>query len=430
MAAGPGRIRKALIRVITDEHLDLYLLTVVALAFTVLGATGISDVKTLSSVVLALLALLAFSQIRSRRLTEQLGKGPTALFRPRFPDELIARRAAAFDILLVGHSMTRTVQGMRTELRGILDAGGRVRVLVLDPDDDALVTIADRRVTQNLAPGRLRQRILATLDELDTLRSRTDGRLEVRVSSRISAAGFNCLDVSSPRGLICVQHYEYRPTGEAAPVFVLEPRDAPWYRHFADEAERLWDAGTPWPLTATDRIARARRPALTEQFGPEFDAVLENARDLLITGMARNTFVTSRYSVLEKLLKAGTPIRFVLIDPDSPAIEAAAVRYYAERSPDSARERVRHTLRLLAELRASTGGQLSVRLVRHPISAGVVVTDSVNPGPRSTVFAEYYTYQAAGEPKFVLQSGDVPGYQSFVGEAEALWNSGKDEPLT
>ena len=45
MAAGPGRIRKALIRVITDEHLDLYLLTVVALAFTVLGATGISDVK-------------------------------------------------------------------------------------------------------------------------------------------------------------------------------------------------------------------------------------------------------------------------------------------------------------------------------------------------------------------------------------------------
>lgn len=56
----------------------------VALAFTVLGATGISDVKTLSSVVTALLALLAFSQIRSRRLTEQVRDanrgGPASFF--------------------------------------------------------------------------------------------------------------------------------------------------------------------------------------------------------------------------------------------------------------------------------------------------------------------------------------------------------------
>jgi hypothetical protein len=57
---------------INDDNLDLYLLGLVAGAFTVLGATGISDIKTLSSVVLALLALLALSQIKSRRLTEQI----------------------------------------------------------------------------------------------------------------------------------------------------------------------------------------------------------------------------------------------------------------------------------------------------------------------------------------------------------------------
>ncbi|MGK4595037.1 hypothetical protein [Amycolatopsis sp. w19] len=30
-------------------------------------------------------------------------------------------------------------------------------------------------------------------------------------------------------------------------MFTVEPKDAPWYRHFADEAERLWEDGTPWP---------------------------------------------------------------------------------------------------------------------------------------------------------------------------------------
>ncbi|WP_328615740.1 hypothetical protein OHS18_02435 [Amycolatopsis sp. NBC_00355] len=435
MADERGRIRRSLIRLINDDNLDLYLLGVVALAFTVLGATGISDVKTLSSVVLALLALLAFSQIRSRRLTEQIRRShqadPTALFKTRFPAGLITRRADAFDILLIGHSMTRTVQGMRSDMRAILEAGGRIRVLVLDPTDEVLIETADRRISQTLAPGRLRQRIMTTLDDLTTLRSKTSGRLEVRVSSRISSAGFNCLDASGPRGMVCVQHYEYHPIGEAAPVFVLEPEHAPWYRHFAAEAERLWEAGTPWPLSPAQQLTRTRRPAFSESFGPELDRAIENAADLTITGTARNAFVNNNYTKLERLLKAGTAIRFVLIDPDSTAIDAAASRYYAERSPAGARERVRHTLRLLAELKSATDGDLTVRLVAHPIAVGVIAADSRpdHAGPLAAVFAEYYTYRSAGEPKFVLQPG-APGYRTFVDEAEALWNNATPHDLT
>ncbi|WP_340685605.1 DUF5919 domain-containing protein [Amycolatopsis coloradensis] len=427
MADERGRIRRSLARVITDDNLDLYVLGTVALVFTVLGATGISDVKTLSSVVTALLALLAFSQIRSRRLTEQVRNsnrgGPASFFEPEFPADLISRRAAAFDILLIGHSMTRTVQGMRGDIRSILESGGRIRVLVLDPTDEELVAIADRRISQSLGQGRLRQRILATLDELTSLKSRTGGRVEIRVSSRIPSAGFNCLDVSGKRGLICVQHYEYRPSGEAAPVFTVEPKDAPWYRHFADEAERLWGDGTPWPLSPADQVARARRPVFSEDFGPALAEAIDGTSELLVTGMARNTLVNNSYGKLEERLRAGAKIRFVLIDPHSPAIGTAASRYYAVRSPESARERVRHTLRVLAELKRSTGGDLTVRLVAHPVATGVIVTGSA-------LFAEYYTYQAAGEPKFVLQPADGAAYRTFLGEAEALWNSAAPYDLT
>lgn len=215
MADERGWFRRTLVRVINDDNLDLYLLGTVALVFTVLGATGISDVKTLSSVVLALLALLAFSQIRSRRLTEQIRHAQrgsaTALFASDFPADLMPRRARARELLLVGFSMTRTVQGMRSNLVAILEAGGRIRVLVLDPADEALMVVADRRAAHAYGPDKLRARITTTLDDLIALRERTGGQLEVRVSSVMPSAGFNCVDPTSVNGLVCVQHREARP---------------------------------------------------------------------------------------------------------------------------------------------------------------------------------------------------------------------------
>lgn len=72
MSGKQGRIRRAVQAAISDENLDLYILALVATAFTVLGVTGLSDVKTLSSVVLAFLAL---SQIKSRKLRSWLAGG-------------------------------------------------------------------------------------------------------------------------------------------------------------------------------------------------------------------------------------------------------------------------------------------------------------------------------------------------------------------
>ncbi|OXM50023.1 hypothetical protein CFP71_29240 [Amycolatopsis thailandensis] len=59
---------------------------------------------------------------------------------------------------------TRTGAAPR-DIRSILEAGGRIRVLVLDPTDEAIVEIADRRISQSHGQGRTRQRIPATLDE-------------------------------------------------------------------------------------------------------------------------------------------------------------------------------------------------------------------------------------------------------------------------
>jgi hypothetical protein len=104
-------------------------------------------------------------------------------------------------------------------------------------------------------------------------------------------------------------------------------------------------------------------------------------------------------------------------------VAIAAERYYAGRSADSLRERIRHSLRLLEQLGRADEG-LTIRLTRHPMALGLLATDWPVPDTavRPALFLEYYTYQAAGEPKFTLQPED-PWFQHFMDEATILWDA-------
>jgi hypothetical protein len=137
------RFRCLAVRIVADEYLDLYILGVAALTFTILGFTGVADVRLLSSVtlaVLAVLAVLASSRIRSRRLVVNIARAqrsdPLAVLRTGFPDDLEIRRGSASRLLMIGVSMARTVQAESlTGLHRVLRSGGKVRVLVIDPNE-------------------------------------------------------------------------------------------------------------------------------------------------------------------------------------------------------------------------------------------------------------------------------------------------------
>jgi hypothetical protein len=303
--------------------------------------------------------------------------------------------------------------------------GGKVRVLVLDPDDPELMRVADW-TGERLLEGRIR----STLSELASLRDGARGEIEIRVCPFVPRASINAFNLGEPNGVMFIQHYEHRPAGDSLPVFRLDGKDGFWYQHFVAEAARMWDDAIPWPTAPGARLARAPRPPFAQSFGPELDASLFSARELLITGVTRNGFVNSNFSRLEELLSAGCQIRFVLTDPDSYAITVAADRYYAERSRDSASERTRHTLRLLSGLKNLAHGTISVRLSSHPLTTGVIAVDTATITPASAVFAECYPYQARGDgPKFALQPADGHWFTHFTAEAERLWDNGKSYPL-
>ncbi|GAB2568053.1 hypothetical protein GCM10027269_23640 [Kribbella endophytica] len=421
---------RAVQRLLTDDNFDLWLLTGAAGVFTVLGIVDVASMSVLSSAILALLAALAVAQIRSRRLVAEIADRTQSVdvLLHDFPDDLVRRRAEADDVLLIGIAMARTVQAGRDDFYRALVRGARLRVLVVDPTDEALVEQAAMMRPVGRA-ALLAQRIRTTLDELTELKASTQGNLEIRVAQFIPPIGVN---VIRDRGAasVTVQQPELRPASEPGPIMHFAEADGGWFAFYAQQAERLWEAGTAWPPPPGRRLNVIARPQFVASFGTELIDSMKPAKDLFITGVARNTLLVENYSEFERWLRRGCTIRMLLIEPASSAVEVAAERYYAERSPHSARTRIEQSLRLLSELATSTGGALEVRLTSHPIAVGVVAIDGADGGhtEHSALFAEYYTFQAQGEPRFVLQPPD-PWFAQFLAEAELLWDGARQFPL-
>jgi hypothetical protein len=426
MAVRRNSVLRWIAHAATDENLDLYALAVAALAFTILGFVGTVSLAVLASGILGLLALLAMSQIRSRRQVSVIASAqeadPLALFKTAFPQEMASCWSSAGSFMFTGESMTRVVHDGRTNIRRILQGGGEVRVLLLDPDDQPLMRAADR-IGEQLVESRIR----GTLAELASLRESTQGRLEIRVCSFVPRFAASSFDRGKPSGTIFIQFYQQRPEGDSAPIFQLKARDGLWYEHFTDAMDRMWDDSTSWPSVPGRKLIRAARPSFTDTFGPELADCMAKSSELLITGVTRNALVNSHFGILEELLTHGKRIRFVLTDPVSDAVRIAADRYYAERSPDSVRERANHTLRLLAELAKNTGGDLSVRLSSHPVATGLIAVDSRSTTPESSLFVELYSYQLRGhDPRFILRPGEKHWFQHFATEAERIWDNAEN----
>jgi hypothetical protein len=429
-----GQLGRKLKRAITSRELDLYVLAAAAFVFTLLGTIGLANAAALSSAILALLAFLAVAQIKSRRQVEQITAAQKAsaadILRNDFPEVLIERRAGAQTLMLIGISLGRTIETAEIGLRKALSSGTTIRALLVDPSDDAAVRSAASRIGELDSVEHLRASILHSLTRLERWRRDNGGTVEIRVTGVVPHIGVNAIDVDRRDGLLVVQMYEYLPAREASPIFSLEPKDGLWFDHFAQEAARMWDDARPWPPTPEEAVRQAARPVFTDHFSEDLFRLAENAAEVFVTGVTRNTFLNSEFSRWERLIGNGCRMRFLLVDPDSDAIAIAAERYYVYRSPEAARERGRFVLNLLRELKAATGGNLEVRLTHYPLSLGIVAVDPVVPGTsRSAIFAEYYQYQAGAEPKFVINGRDRPWYKHFIDEAETLWNAATPFPL-
>lgn len=233
----------------SGETIDLWALVAASVAFTVLGAIGIANVQVLSSVVLGLLALLAVSQIRGReeirKLVASWHRNRTAVFEADFPAAYYeARSQATHSYAFAGLTMGRTLPTMQSDLVRILDHGGSVRILLPDPANLGLLHMVAASRRFEPAVDDLAAMIRQSIAMAKALPGAAGSQVEVRVTSLLPRVGLNLIDTAQPNGCVMVQMYQTKPSGEAAPIFVLTPTDSPWFDRFCREFEELWDRGT------------------------------------------------------------------------------------------------------------------------------------------------------------------------------------------
>lgn len=246
VAVALGRFWRALL-----ADLDLYALIIAGILFTILGVSGIADVKDLSSVTLAGLTLLAFSQARTRRVALRSPHGGNlgSVFLTDFPAGLYERRASEkSSYVFVGISGSRTIGTGRQDFQSMLDRGARLRFLLLDFEDAAGLQAATVTGATSRSPERNRDRLRGALDELGELVLLHQDALQVRLLPFPPTIGVNGFGLGRADGVLFVQQPIASPAGERSPIFRVDASDGYCYRHFAAEVERLWSKGRVWQV--------------------------------------------------------------------------------------------------------------------------------------------------------------------------------------
>ena len=230
----------------SGETLDLWLLVFASTIFTILGGTGIASVQILSSVVLALLALLAISQIRGRQevrgLVASWRRSRIEIFESSFPDSYDqARGAATHSYDFAGLTMSRTLPTMQSHLVRILENKGNVRILLPDPDNTELMEMVAASSRFGTSVSDTQTAIRHSISLAKSIRGDSGFTTQVRLTSLLPRVGLNLIDVGTPNGFAVAQMYQMRPSAEPAPIFVLRTTDNPWFDHFCNEFEQLWN---------------------------------------------------------------------------------------------------------------------------------------------------------------------------------------------
>ena len=149
----------------------------------------------------------------------------------------------------------------------------------------------------------------------------------------------------------------------------------------------------------------------------------EEASELWLVGVSLTTTVRTRYSLIEKKLRAGHQIKALLVHPDSPAVEMSEDRAYGRPNTERASNDIRNTLQDLCDLSQTVPGRLEIRTIHHLIGHGVIAKDPETAS--GTIYIENYPFKTEGgsRPKFVMGARDGSWYDFFKEELYNLWDS-------
>ena len=231
------------------ENIDLYVTVTLAIIISILNAIGLANSALLSSISLAILALLASAILGNRHrlddINEKLDKGNDKIISTEFPTNAADDFRRASEIWIVGVNANAALKyNYRTIIQEKLKAGDcKIKILLVDPDSPAC-EMAAARVPGKLSIERERANIFANLNDLCDLRKLNPDKIEVRVVNDPLMYGCYILDPDKIHGVIYYRRYSYQMGRK--PKLLYRPAGNEWYDFIKAEVKMLWQMGKEW----------------------------------------------------------------------------------------------------------------------------------------------------------------------------------------
>lgn len=228
------------------ENIDLYLTIIAGIVLAFLNIFGITSSSWLSSLTLAILALLAYAMLGNRHQIDELTQSAETIFQREWPENNKQNDIKnSKDLLMIGVSLKRTIKDSYTLFEEKLRQGCAIRVLLTYPDGPALRMVASRTY-YNVDVGRTRKGVHDTLEKLHYLKQTTSGDLQIRTINYPASIGGFFIDTTTSHGILYLEHYTYKVPDEDMPKIVLRRKDGYWYDYFSQQVEVLWNNGIDW----------------------------------------------------------------------------------------------------------------------------------------------------------------------------------------
>jgi hypothetical protein len=232
------------------ENIDLYTTVAIALGLVILNVFGVASPPLTSSLTLAVLGLLALSNLGNRhsieKLSEKLSQSTDMpFFIEEFSPNLKTDIENASELWLVGVTQTQAIRENYPRIEQLLRRGGTVKVLLVHPEGPALEMAASRRYVQ-LDAEKTRNEILGSLQAYCKLRQISSDRIEIRTIQNPLGHGIIAVNPHAVSGTLYIAYYPFRMAGGSRPKFILRTKDGNWYDLYRNELRMLWDNGLVW----------------------------------------------------------------------------------------------------------------------------------------------------------------------------------------
>lgn len=235
------------------RSLDLYVTLVAAVTFGVLGLAGNVSQEVITSGILAILALVAVSLLRSRSQSEQINQSLTEIkARPsadRFFSEVDDRDdiremiSSSREVWLHGWTLGIHLVSYADEIRRAVTNGLHIKILVIEPNSTAMTIAASE--AENHGADELSSNLEANLRRLAApIEGTIVGKLEIKTLSYVPHNTVIASDPSTKHGKIVMRIATFRADHWQRPTFTVTRQNDPgWYDFFKTQFDRKWESG-------------------------------------------------------------------------------------------------------------------------------------------------------------------------------------------